>query len=637
MTAIALAVVGCSDDEIPGSHGNSFGQLTLAGEAIVGETLTASVTDANGLDESAIDYDWMANGIEIDGAESSSLVLTEALAGNAISVSVSYVDNDNHEERITSSATSAVFDPFANIEGSVTIVGSAKTGELLSATVTDDNGLENASFVYKWMATDDSGSMEIGTGGMEVHLTDNEVGKTISVEVSYTDDMGNDEMLVSAETSAVLGSDLVVSKTKAAVITDVTGGDAGELRYKGDDEVTAGKVNVRVLKNTNEAGKDAYIALYNDSTSTSNAIIDFKIKNDGTFFLRHSDGDVEVTGFTVTPGNWFDVELAWETTDEDTGLEELAEISIKIDGQEAGTYPTNSGNASLTVGQNFVRTVVFKLGDTGTIMDASESFIVDNLMFTNPDGSVVYTEDDFESYDEGHDLSSNYNSATQDAVVTTVDGKPENATPVDPVDPVDPNNLKVVQLTDTDDNDTAELRHKGDQLTEGMVSVSIRKDMGDISKDSYVSLYNSSTSSSNSFFDLRMHEDGTFEVRDNDQAVPATFNLSEWVDVVISWKGSSIDLTIDGVAQGTFQSQADNKEYFVETIALRMGDNGSVNTGKTYIDNLKIYSDEAGTTQVLMDDFESYTVGEVLGDGAGDDYNTNSSEAVVVDHPDLMQ
>ncbi len=635
MSVLAMAVAGCSDDELPDKNGNSFGQLTLAGEAIVGETLSASIVDANGIDESAITYSWLANGTAIADASSSSLMLTEALAGSSISVSVQYVDNDDYEERITSQSTDAVFDPFANIEGSLVVTGEAKTGEMLTAVLADDNGLENASVVYKWMANDDAGAVEIGNGGTELLLTDNEVGKTITVEATYTDDMDHDEMLTSAPTSAVLGSSVVIPKTQAAVIMDTKGDDAGELRYKGSDEVAEGKLSVSVLKNPNVAGKDAYIGLYNSSTSTYNAIIDLKIRDDGKLYIRPNasgEDDIEVPNIMVTPGTWFDVEMAWETTDEVAGGEELAEISVTIDGQDAGTYSTNSQNALVGSG-NFVRTVIFKLGDTGTQMDPSETYQVDNIVFSNLDGSTVYHEDDFESYALDTDLNGIYDGSTSEAMVKEVDGVAVNDPTDPPVDP-GPVNLNVVKLTDTDDGDTAELRYKlSDSLTMGKVSVSIRKDTGEPSKDSYVSLYNSSTSSSNSYIDLRLHQDGTFEIRDNVAVIAQTFVLGEWVDVDISFNGEDIKLMIDGVDLGSFKSQAANGEFFLQTVALRMGDNGSVNTGTTYVDNLAIYSDEAGTVEVFADDFEGYVVGEVLGDGTGDDYNSSSSEAVVADRP----
>ena len=87
--------------------------------------------------------------------------------------------------------------------GAPTINGTAQVGETLTATTTgisDADGLVNASFTYQWLAddTDISGA----TGSSYVVATADE-GKSIKVQVSFTDDAGNAETLTSAATTAV--------------------------------------------------------------------------------------------------------------------------------------------------------------------------------------------------------------------------------------------------------------------------------------------------------------------------------------------------------------------------------------------------------------------------------------------------
>ncbi len=197
ISTIALAMVGCNTDTLPDKEGNSFGQLSLTGEARVGETLTSSVTDANGLDASAISYTWMADGAAITSATSSDLMLTEAQAGTNITVTVSYTDNDGHSERIMSNPTADVITNFA---GTLEISGTLESGKLLTATLLDDNEFTPESVVYAWLANDVAidGAIE-----STYALTDNEVGKTMVVTASYTDFDGYNEVLTSATTAVI--------------------------------------------------------------------------------------------------------------------------------------------------------------------------------------------------------------------------------------------------------------------------------------------------------------------------------------------------------------------------------------------------------------------------------------------------
>ncbi|MDC2891188.1 hypothetical protein [Psychrosphaera algicola] len=83
-----------------------------------------------------------------------------------------------------------------------------------------------------------------------------------------------------------------------AKITDSMTDDAGELRYKLSDAISEGKLTVSFWKDdmaeTSEGvAKDAYIGLYGESTSTSNAIVDLRIQAD-KFVIRDQD-DIDVT------------------------------------------------------------------------------------------------------------------------------------------------------------------------------------------------------------------------------------------------------------------------------------------------------------------------------------------------------
>ena len=87
--------------------------------------------------------------------------------------------------------------------GVPTISGTAQVGETLTADksgIADADGLTNATHRYQWLADD---AAIAGATGSTYTLADSEEGKAIKVEVTFTDDAGNDESLTSAATDDV--------------------------------------------------------------------------------------------------------------------------------------------------------------------------------------------------------------------------------------------------------------------------------------------------------------------------------------------------------------------------------------------------------------------------------------------------
>ena len=96
---------------VPGPNTPATGAPIITGAVHVGETLTAGITgmaDDDGLDNAAFAYQWLADGAEIDGATDITYTLVAADAGKAIKVRVSFTDDGDNEETLTSAATGAV-------------------------------------------------------------------------------------------------------------------------------------------------------------------------------------------------------------------------------------------------------------------------------------------------------------------------------------------------------------------------------------------------------------------------------------------------------------------------------------------------------------------------------------------------
>ena len=87
------------------------GAPTIGGTARVGQPLTADTTgiaDSDGLENATFAYQWLADDTEIDGATHSTYTLVVADEGQTIKVEVSFTDDADNEETLTSTATAEV-------------------------------------------------------------------------------------------------------------------------------------------------------------------------------------------------------------------------------------------------------------------------------------------------------------------------------------------------------------------------------------------------------------------------------------------------------------------------------------------------------------------------------------------------
>ena len=188
------------------------GLPTISGTAQVDETLTANISgmaDEDGLTNVSYSYQWIrndgTNDADIGGQTGSTYTLVSADEGKTIKVRVSFTDDAGNEETLTSAATAAVAArPNTPATGLPTISGTAQAGKTLTANISgmaDEDGLDNAEFSYQWLAND--ADIQNATDSTYT-LTDDDVGKTIKVRVSFTDDRSNDETLTSAATDTVV-------------------------------------------------------------------------------------------------------------------------------------------------------------------------------------------------------------------------------------------------------------------------------------------------------------------------------------------------------------------------------------------------------------------------------------------------
>ena len=191
------------------------GAPTISGTSQVGQTLTAEtsgIDDDDGLSNPTFSYQWLRNDgttdSDIQDATGSTYTLTSDDEGKTITVRVSFTDDAGNAETLTSQATATVATrPNNPATGAPTISGATQAGETLTADtsgIDDGDGLSNATFAYQWIRDDGTTDSDIQDAtGSTYTLTSDDEGKTIKVRVSFTDDAGNEETLISQATATV--------------------------------------------------------------------------------------------------------------------------------------------------------------------------------------------------------------------------------------------------------------------------------------------------------------------------------------------------------------------------------------------------------------------------------------------------
>ncbi len=460
-SSIILALSACNDSDISPEVGSSPGSVTLSGDAIVGSTLSATVSDNDGLESAVIVYQWMADDKVISGATSASYMLIEADVDSTITVSVTYTDDNGHNEMSKSAPSDTVEIPAVPSVGKVTISGNAYEGHILTATVIDTNGSDATAIVYTWMV---DGSDIADETVATYTLTAADLGSTITVTATYTDFDDFEEQVTSTATNVVVVEPIVpvepiIPMTQAAAITDTMGigdltPDSGELRFILSDQniepLTAGKMMVSFRK---EAGavnnnpddnetdnKDAYIGLFGSKVGTGYELVELRIQ-EGVYVIRGQEGTVDVNADSVgdnatfTGDEWVDIEITWDALNASDSVAPLITLAINGTAVTVDAFPTyNSEKSDGTLGTHFetimagVQHMVFKIGDNDATI--ATAFYIDNIkLYSDTAGTAaaLVFEDDFEAptYAVGDSLDSDnidspYNSNTNEAVVAEV-------------------------------------------------------------------------------------------------------------------------------------------------------------------------------------------------------------------------
>ena len=170
------------------------GAPSIQGTPEVGQTLSAvttNIADDDGLQDIVFSYQWLADDVEISGADGATYILTSDDLGKAINVRVDFTDNAGNEESLTSAPTAAVTAAEGLELQSATVDGSTLT---LTYNETLDTGVTLPASAFVVNVNEASHSiMGVGVGGFSVLLLlSPAVVAGDTVNVNYTKPSGAD-------------------------------------------------------------------------------------------------------------------------------------------------------------------------------------------------------------------------------------------------------------------------------------------------------------------------------------------------------------------------------------------------------------------------------------------------------------
>ncbi|MDO6482733.1 calcium-binding protein [Shimia thalassica] len=219
------------------------GQVDIEGAFDQGQTLTAMarITDADGMVSSVLTYQWLRDGVAIDGALGESYTLVQADVGHAVSALVSFTDDLGTAESLESASGTVanVNDP---VQGEVAIDGDPIEGQVIYANI---SGLQDADglgrFSFQWFMNGEEIPTQITVG---LRLEQDHVGQNLTVQASFTDGGGSFETVTSEVITVanlndlpqgivVLSGDAVEDRELRADVSGITDQDGlGPFSYQ---------------------------------------------------------------------------------------------------------------------------------------------------------------------------------------------------------------------------------------------------------------------------------------------------------------------------------------------------------------------------------------------------------------------
>ena len=174
---------------------------TVTGTSRVRETLTADISgidDADGIENVAFDYQWLAENADVEGATASTYTLQDADAGKKFSVRVTFTDDAENAESLTSAQREAVAATVPTAPQELTVSPATQSGQLDVSwqAPASNGGSAITGYTVQWKEAADS--WDTSTDVSEATVTDTNyaitsltAGTAYTVRVTASNSQGN--------------------------------------------------------------------------------------------------------------------------------------------------------------------------------------------------------------------------------------------------------------------------------------------------------------------------------------------------------------------------------------------------------------------------------------------------------------
>ena len=320
-------------------------------------------------------------------------VVQDADRGKGIQARVSFLDDSGNTETLRSAIQLIPAPPNNAATGSPVITGTAQVGETLTADtddLQDTDGIVTSTLTYQWFANDgtENTATESATSSTYTLVTDDE-GKTITVQVAFSDEFGYTEALTSAPTASVAPRDTRSQRSQQQNGPGITGtaptikGSPALSDSGSDYEWTPGEtvqvtltfseeVNVDTTDGTPSIGIQLggtldHNASYASGSGTTKLVFSYTLADDDG---RHSSMFVPGDSLTLNGGTITSASSGGDAALAHTGAARSSFAVAAVPNSAATGEPTISGTAQ--VGQML----------TASTSDISDSDGLINATFT---------------------------------------------------------------------------------------------------------------------------------------------------------------------------------------------------------------------------------------------------------------
>ena len=320
-------------------------------------------------------------------------VVQDADRGKGIQARVSFLDDRGTTETLRSEIQLIPAPPDNAATGSPVITGTAQVGETLTADtddIQDTDGIVTSTLIYQWFANDgtENTANESATSSTYTLVTDDE-GKTITVQVAFSDEFGYTEALTSAPTTSVAPRDTPSQRSQQQNGPGITGttptitGSPALSEADSDGEWTPGEavqvtltfseeVNVDTTDGTPSIGIQLsgtldHNASYANGSGTTKLVFSYTLADDDG---SHSSMFVPGDSLTLNGGTITSASSGGDAALGHTGAARASFVAAAIPNSAATGAPTISGTAQ--VGQTL----------TASTSDISDSDGLADAIFT---------------------------------------------------------------------------------------------------------------------------------------------------------------------------------------------------------------------------------------------------------------